>query len=425
MAKVLQSELSPTGKPLTVTEMSWVASSMPIAAVFGVSIYSYIADAYGRKVGVIAMAVPQALCWVIKLASSNTMALIIARIFAGIPAGGCFNLTPMYVKEISQNNTRGTLVSLTMMFSNIGLLAMYSMGAYLEYHIILWIALSISAISLALMWMAPESPAFLVKKGRIEEAAETIALLRGLHIDDKIVQTELEEMKNEEAHFVTMERITFMGIFKNKAWRRGFILCTTLLATLDLNGYFTIFTYAWSIMTEAGVTVNPELQTLSIPVLMIIGSLLSMICVEKLGRKFLLAGAYIISSLSICCLATILLLQKNEIVVPSWMPVVAIVTTVWAYAAGILPMTYVVMAEVFNFQVRAKLLGCIVTLGWFISFVQLSLYGTVSTLGLHTIFYFFATTNLFGALTSMLFLPETKGRSVEEIERMLLGIKEK
>jgi hypothetical protein len=63
-----------------------------------------------------------------------------------------------------------------------------------------------------------------------------------------------------------------------------------LLTALDLNGYFTVFTYAWSVMTASGVTVNPELQTLSIPALMITGSLVSMSCVEKLGRKVYVAG---------------------------------------------------------------------------------------------------------------------------------------
>ncbi|CAH2988931.1 unnamed protein product [Chilo suppressalis] len=351
MTKILQSEASPAGKPLSDAEISWIASTLSIAAVFGVPLYTYISDAYGRRPGVIAMAIPQAMCWAIKLISSNETVLIIARICAGIPAGGCFNLIPMYIKEISQDSTRGKMVSLSMIFPNIGLLTMYSLGAYFDYYTVLWIALSISLVSVVFMWLAPESPGFLVKRCRLEEAAKTIAMLRGLHQHDKIVQTEIEQMKNEEAHFDKVERITFLSIFKNKAWCRGFILCTILMITLDMNGYYTIFTFALKIMTESGITANPELQTLSIPVLMIIGSLFSMICVEKLGRKFLLAGAYIISVLSISCLATIMMLQQTDITVPSWMPVAAIVTTVWAYAAGILPMTYVVMAEVFNFQV--------------------------------------------------------------------------
>ncbi|RVE48769.1 hypothetical protein evm_006543, partial [Chilo suppressalis] len=331
MTKILQSEASPAGKPLSDAEISWIASTLSIAAVFGVPLYTYISDAYGRRPGVIAMAIPQAMCWAIKLISSNETVLIIARICAGIPAGGCFNLIPMYIKEISQDSIRGKMVSLSMMFPNIGLLTMYSLGAYFDYYTVLWIALSISLVSVVFMWLAPESPGFLVKRCRLE-----------VSVNDLFIQ-----------------------------------------------------------ILNISTGINNKVVLL----------------------QFLLAGAYIISVLSISCLATIMMLQQTDITVPSWMPVAAIVTTVWAYAAGILPMTYVVMAEVFNFQVRAKLLGLIVTFGWFVSFVQLAIYGAVSVLGLHTIFYIFASINVIGAVVSLLFLPETKGRSVEEIEHLLLGRK--
>jgi hypothetical protein len=68
----------------------------------------------------------------------------------------------------------------------------------------------------------------------------------------------------------------------------------------------------------------------------------------------LLAGAFILSALSSASLATIVLMQHNGYEVPSWMPVVAIATFVWGYAAGILPVTYVVLSEIFNFQVSDK-----------------------------------------------------------------------
>lgn len=112
------------------------------------------------------------MCWIIKLSSTHTAALIVARVCAGLPAGGCFNLVPMYVKEISQDNIRGILVALAMSFPNIGYLSMYAMGSYLNYYLILWIVLSMSIVSGILFTiLAPESPAYLVKRGKIEVSA--------------------------------------------------------------------------------------------------------------------------------------------------------------------------------------------------------------------------------------------------------------
>ncbi|KAL4712918.1 hypothetical protein ACJJTC_011988 [Scirpophaga incertulas] len=353
---------------------------------------------------------------------TSSVALIIARACGGVPAGGCFNLIPMYVKEISQDNIRGALVSLTMMFQNIGLLVMYAMGGYMDYNLVLWIALGVPTVTIIFMIIAPESPAFLVKKEKLEEAAATIAKLRGLPKDHKIVVNEIEIMKNEEMHFKDVQKVSFSGILKTKAWCKSFILCMLMLTALDANGYFTILHYAWTIMTQSGVTVNPELQTLSIPALMILGSVVSMSLVERLGRKPLLSAAFVISALSMACLGTVLLAQKQGTNVPSWVAVVSIVASVWAYAAGILPMTYVVLSEIFNFQVRAKLIGVIVTYGWFVSFVQLAVYGPIcNLLGMHTMFYIFSGVNVFGIFVALILLPETKGKTVDEIEQILLG----
>lgn len=74
----------------------------------------------------------------------------------------------MYVKEISQDNIRGLLGSLLILVQNIGILTMYAMGSYLEYHTVLWISLSIPLLAVVLMLKAPESPAFLVSIGKTD-----------------------------------------------------------------------------------------------------------------------------------------------------------------------------------------------------------------------------------------------------------------
>lgn len=74
----------------------------------------------------------------------------------------------MYVKEISQDNIRGLLGSLMILMQNIGILTMYAMGSYLQYHTVLWIVLGIPVLTMVLMLKAPESPAYLVKVGKTD-----------------------------------------------------------------------------------------------------------------------------------------------------------------------------------------------------------------------------------------------------------------
>ncbi|KAF9407092.1 hypothetical protein HW555_012769 [Spodoptera exigua] len=392
MTKVLQSEDSPAGYPLSDYEISWIASSLCIAATFGVSLFAYIVDRYGRKVAILIMAALQALCWIMKLSSAHIAVLIIARLCTGLSAGGCYNVVPMYVREISQDDIRGVLGSFIILFQNIGILAMFAMGAYLNYYTVLWIVVWVPVLTIILMLKAPESPAFLVKQGKIDEATSTIAFLRKLEINDKVIQNEIDLMKNEELTYKSLPKISFKTIFMNKAWRRGIILILILVTCQTNSGNFAILTYSPAILKSAGVTWNPELQTLSFPAVMILASFISMSCVEKFGSF-----------------------------TPGWLPVLAIVTYVFVYAGGISAMPYIIMAEMFNFQIRAKVMGGLVTYAWFMSFLQLACFTAVANfLGTYTVVYCYAGINLCGALVGLILLPETKGKTVEQIEMDIL-----
>ncbi|CAH0702547.1 unnamed protein product [Spodoptera exigua] len=422
MTKVLQSEDSPAGYPLSDYEISWIASSLCIAATFGVSLFAYIVDRYGRKVAILIMAALQALCWIMKLSSAHIAVLIIARLCTGLSAGGCYNVVPMYVREISQDDIRGVLGSFIILFQNIGILAMFAMGAYLNYYTVLWIVVWVPVLTIILMLKAPESPAFLVKQGKIDEATSTIAFLRKLEINDKVIQNEIDLMKNEELTYKSLPKISFKTIFMNKAWRRGIILILILVTCQTNSGNFAILTYSPAILKSAGVTWNPELQTLSFPAVMILASFISMSCVEKFGRKPIISITFAGAILAHAMLGTIIFLQSQGSFTPGWLPVLAIVTYVFVYAGGISAMPYIIMAEMFNFQIRAKVMGGLVTYAWFMSFLQLACFTAVANfLGTYTVVYCYAGINLCGALVGLILLPETKGKTVEQIEMDILG----
>lgn len=107
-------------------------------------------------------------CWVIKVCPSTLTTLLIARCLSGIAAGGAFNIVPLYVKEISQDDLRGTLGILMISSQNIGVLIIYSIGGFLDYHTVIWIVIGVPALAALLMFKAPESPAYLVKVGKLD-----------------------------------------------------------------------------------------------------------------------------------------------------------------------------------------------------------------------------------------------------------------
>ncbi|XP_026325366.1 facilitated trehalose transporter Tret1-like, partial [Hyposmocoma kahamanoa] len=212
MSVILQSDLSPTGNVMSTTAISWIGSITSLAASFGVQIFGYLADSYGRKVAVLALSVPQALCWLLKLSSANTTIIVIARIFSGLSAGGCYVIVPMYVKEISQDNIRGILVSLVTMSQNMGVLLMYILGTYLSYFAAIYSVIWLPLLTFLLLLKAPESPAYLMKIGKVNEATAITASIRGLNMEDERVIKEIESLKNQDLQFKSLPNVSFISI---------------------------------------------------------------------------------------------------------------------------------------------------------------------------------------------------------------------
>lgn len=104
----------------------------------------------------------------IRLFNSSATLLIVARVIAGLAAGGCFNIIPMYVKEISQENLTGILGTFPILMHTTGIFLMYVIGAYLDYYTVIIIVTIIPIMTFLAMIKAPESPAFLVKKDKID-----------------------------------------------------------------------------------------------------------------------------------------------------------------------------------------------------------------------------------------------------------------
>lgn len=183
----------------------------------------------------------------------------------------------------------------------------------------------------------------------------------------------------------------------------------------------------------------------------------------------LLGTCFVLIAAAMICIGTVVLIQHFGGTVPYWIPLISMIIAVGGYAAGPSPIPFIVLSEMFNFQVnilqnqstliytdenkpwslwleylhwqffhlflltsklksiklylfqiRAKLMGCIVCYTWFINFIQLFIFAPISNgLGLYTAFYLYAGINILAVFISLVVLPEAKGKSVEAIEEIL------
>ncbi|XP_073962499.1 facilitated trehalose transporter Tret1-like [Choristoneura fumiferana] len=418
VAKVLQSKSSPTGAPLSDSTLGWVASALPITAFVFVPIFSFLADKYGRKTSILIMAVPQTLCWVLKLYFASTTSLVIARVCSGIAAGGCFNVVPMYNKEISQDNMRGAMGSLLIVACNMGILIIFALGAYVEYYTVLYIVAGIPVLTFILMLKCPESPGYLVKIGKYDEALQTLAFLRGLDEDDKSIQNEVNEMKKDDEFYKTMPPLSMIVILKDRAWRKAFIIAALMNCVQTLSGNFALVSYGVNILKASGVDLDAELMTLTFPAVMLAGSFLAMVAMERVGRKVLLLAAYLVSAASLAAVGVVM--QQPPGSVPAWLLLAAILGSMVAFSCGVMPVPYIVMSELFNIQIRATLMGFVAAQGWGLSFALLAAFAPITAaFGMYANFYFFAAVQLLGFAAVLVLMPETRGKSIEQLETEL------
>ncbi|XP_061705322.1 facilitated trehalose transporter Tret1-2 homolog isoform X2 [Cydia pomonella] len=418
---VLQSENSPSGYPLSNNEISLIASGISTVAIGTAVIYGYIADAFGRRLSLILVVLPQILGFALKLVSAHPISLLISQVCCGIAGGGVFCVAPIYIKEIAQDSLRGILGSFGILLLSIGLLIMYAMGAYMNYYTVLWIVTWVPVLNLIALLVIPESPGFLVKKGKVEEAAKVMAWLRGVETDDKEVERDIMINKNEIAEYENLPPVSWKSILSEQTSRKGLGLSFLMITLLDMTGVYAILTYASVILRNAGVTFAPEAQALSFPALMTLGSLLSVLTIERFGRKPLIMISAILSGIPLAILGGLILVQRNGESLPSWLAVVCI--GVCLYSSGQhMPLPYVVISEMFSMQLRTKILGLLVCYSWAVCAVQTMVFAPITEyFGMHTMFFGFSLFNFIGVIIVYVALPETKGKTLVQLSKELEG----
>ncbi|XP_063380403.1 facilitated trehalose transporter Tret1-like [Cydia fagiglandana] len=417
----LQSERSPCGRPLTTNEISLVAGLISMTAITTAVIFGYIADYIGRRKTLILIVIPQILGFALKIVSAHPICLMVAQACCGIAGGGVYCVSPTYVKEIAQDSIRGVLGCSGILLQSLGLVIMYAMGAYMEYYTVLWIVVWLPILNLIALFQIPESPAFLVKTGKVEEATKVMAWLRGVEEDHKEVERDITILQNEMMASENLPAVTWKSILSDKVSRRALGLSFLCMTMLDLGGNYGIVAYASVILKQSGVTFSPELQALSFPILMTLGSLISAVTIEKFGRKPLIMVSAIFTGTPLAVLGAMLLVVKNGGSMPPWIPVACI--GVCLYASGqMMSLPFIVMSEMFNVQMRTKVLGLLSTYGWSLAGLQTLLFAPITErFGMYTIFFTFALVNAIGTLICAITMPETKGKTLAEINKELLG----
>ncbi|XP_053972074.1 facilitated trehalose transporter Tret1-like [Hylaeus volcanicus] len=409
--------------PVTMTEMSWVVSLLNLGRIFGAVAGSLCVNYLGSKTSIMFTLVAATLTWTFTVVANDVAWLYASRFFGGITLGMTFSCFSLYLGEIASSNIRGALVALGVTGITFGNFVMSIMGAYLSLKVSGTISLLLALLLLLLFIWLPESPHHYIRKKMDEKAKSSILWYH----PDCDVESEYLALRKFIEDLSKQPILVTLKEFKLTHYRHSLLIILIILMLSQMSGLNNISFYLESILTRANVkTIAPSLAVIIMMGSAIIGSVLSMFLMDTCGRKFLICISSSGVALSLCLLSTAFHLIDYG-VDPK-------VTEALAIFSGVL---FFMMAFMGMFTVPPTVLGelfpphqkCIVAFfasssSGFFSFVATSTYLPLLEVFTDKYLYFlFAFVTFLTVPYTILFVPETKGLSLQEIQSKLVNKK--
>lgn len=398
--------------------IEWIVSSMMAGAALGALGAGSLSAKLGRKkslmLGAVLFVVGSVLCG---LATSPTM-LIFARFLLGLAIGIASFTAPLYLAEVAPENIRGSMISLYQLMITAGiLLAFLSNTAFSYYEAWRWM-LGIIAIPGVLfligVFALPDSPRWLIMAGRREEAIKVLHKLRG---DEKVIQQEVAEI--EEQLKVPQKG---WSLFKENAnFRRSVGLGVLLQVVQQFTGMNVVMYYAPRIFEGMGYDTAAQMWfTAAVGLTNVLATFIAIFLVDKWGRKPILYTGFVVMAVGLGVVGSMLGAGNLSHAQQTFTVVMLLIFIVgFAMSAG--PLIWTLCSEVQPLKGRDFGIGCSTFTNWIANMIVGATFLTMlGTLGQGTTFWIYAGLNVVFIFLVFLLVPETKGVTLERIERNLM-----
>ena len=394
-------------------ELGWGVSSLLVGAIIGAFGSGVLSDMFGRKKVLIVVALFfAASCTFTALATSSVM-FISARLFGGLAVGAASVLSPMYVAEVAPPKNRGMLVSAYQLAIVLGILCSYTINYGLHNIDNNWRWMFATGIVPSVLFFVglffiPESPRWLYKAGRTTESLKVLTRIGGESLAKAEILEIAESLKGNS------ETVSSTDLLKPSA-RKVLIIGFILAVLVQISGINTVIDYAPKILLAAGVEINNALlQTSLVGLINFIFTFVAIMFIDKAGRRSL----YLIGSMGM--VVTLLMLAVSfYLKMEGIFTLICILMFIAFFASCIGPVFWTLVSEIFPNRIRGKALAFASFTQWIFNFLVVLLFPHfLASIGGAKTFLFLAFMSLLQWLFTYLYVPETKGKSLEEIEHL-------
>lgn len=410
------------------TLQGWAMSSALIGCIFGAILSGMIADRHGRKKPLILAAFLFVISAFGTGYADNFTPFIIYRLIGGLGIGLASTLSPMYIAEIAPAKYRGQFVAINQLTIVIGILAaqianyaiaesipdtitssemLQSFNTQTGWRYMFWAELIPATLFFLLMFTVPKSPRFLAKMNQDKEALQVLEKIGG----NAYASAELKNMQLTLQNS-TDKKIKFSELRSPKIFP-VLVIGVVLAIFQQWCGINIIFNYAQEIFTAAGYSVGDMLFNIIITgSVNLVFTLVAMRTVDSWGRRKLMLFGSIGLALVYALLGGAYYFEFN-----GWPVLVLVIVAIGIYAMSLAPITWIVLSEIFPNRLRGVAMSIATLSLWIASFILTFTFPILNDiLGSYGTFWVYSSICLFGFLFIKKKLPETKGKSLEEIE---------
>ena len=408
---------------LNAIQAGWAAACTLIGCILGASCGGMLSDRFGRKKMLILSAIMFSISAVWSTIPRTLTEFVIARMIGGCGVGMASMLSPLYISEIAPARIRGRLVSLNQFAIIFGMLFVYVVNANIaaigeqawkEAYAWRWMLASETLPAVlfwVLLYLVPESPRWLVEQERTEEAILILTRVDGA------AHAELEFKEITKA--LSLESGTFRELFQ-PGIRVALVIGVVLAILQQVTGINVVLYYTPEIFKQTGLHSNQAINaTVIVGAVNLLFTVVAIWIVDRVGRKPLLLIASVGMGISLAVLGWAFHNDKME---GPWV-LVSVLAYVASFAVAMGPVVWVVLSEIFPTRVRGRAMSIATVCLWIFCFLNTQFFLKLLELFKGDVFYGYSVMCAVSFLFVMFCLPETKKKSLEEIEK--LWIKEK
>ncbi|XP_003701412.2 facilitated trehalose transporter Tret1-like isoform X1 [Megachile rotundata] len=387
-------------------DISWLCSLVSLGAALSCFPAGIMADKIGRKTSIKIVSLLLLACWLIIGLVYSKVWIYLARITIGIVCGAYSIIIPIYLTEIVDKELKESLSMICQLQFYLGILYAYFTGfSYDLLTMALLCAVPTTVLSVA-SFVMPESPVWLTTQNRQEEADEVMRSL-------KRNQTEDTDRTNQQTGY--------LSVFK--AHTKATIIAFTLVSIQQMSGMPIFIIYASVILDRLGFPMNPMISSVIMGFVLVMATYCYPPVLKTMNMKLLLFLSLTVMSICLFTLSGYFRLANSfDVSVYSCVPFLCIIFFMIAFVIGCEPVSWILIDKIFTSDVKRVAITGSVICNWISSFMTTkSFQDVVVLMGFSTVFAIYGVSTLMGTAFIARMIPETEGKTEEEVQMDLRG----